>query len=81
MHVANVEWILKNGLHCANSGSTDPNYVPIGNSDLIAKRNERDVPIPPGGTLSDYIPFYFTSASPMLLNIKTEVQRSSRKGR
>ena len=27
--------------------------------------------MPPGGTLSDYIPFYFTPHSPMLLNIKT----------
>jgi hypothetical protein len=39
--------------------------------DLIAKRDGRAVPIPPGGTLSDYIPFYFTPLSPMLLNIKT----------
>ena len=31
----------------------------------------REVPIPPGGTLSDYIPFYFTPFSPMMLNIKT----------
>jgi hypothetical protein len=29
------------------------------------------VPIPPGGTLHDYIPFYFTPFSPMLYNIKT----------
>lgn len=29
------------------------------------------VPCPPGGTLNDYIPFYFTPFSPMLLNIKT----------
>ena len=29
------------------------------------------MPISPGGTLSDYIPFYFTSRTPMLLNIKT----------
>lgn len=25
----------------------------------------------PGGTLSDYVPFYFTPCSPMLYNIKT----------
>ena len=29
------------------------------------------VPIPPGRTLSDYIPFYFTPYTPMMLNIKT----------
>ena len=29
------------------------------------------MPIAPGGDLADYIPFYFTPYSPMLLNIKT----------
>ena len=70
-HIENVLWILTNGLHCRNSGVLDPNYRDIGNQDLIAKRSHRQVPIPPGGTLSDYIPFYFTPYSPMLLNIKT----------
>lgn len=70
-HIENVPWILTNGLHCRNSGVRDQNYRDIGNPDLIAKRAHRVVPIPPGGTLSDYIPFYFTPYSPMLLNIKT----------
>ncbi len=70
-HIENVPWILANGLHCRNSGIVDPNYREIGNQDLIAKRTHRVVPIAPGGTLSDYIPFYFTPYSPMLLNIKT----------
>jgi len=29
------------------------------------------LPEPHGGTLSDYVPFYFTPFSPMMLNIKT----------
>ncbi len=33
----------------------------------------RAVPCAPGGTLSDYVPFYFTPYSPMLYNIKTGV--------
>lgn len=70
-HINNVGWILNNGLHCKNAGLLDPNYVEIGNSDLIGRRAHRIVPVPPGGTLSDYIPFYFTPYSPMLLNIKT----------
>lgn len=70
-HVANVPWILTNGLHCRNSATQDPNYVEIGNPDLIDKRKHRIVPVPPGGTLSDYVPFYFTPFSPMLYNIKT----------
>ncbi len=69
-HVANLPWLLANGLHCANAAA-DPNFVAIGNPDLIGKRAHRQVPIPPGGTLADYVPFYFTPKSPMLLNIKT----------
>ncbi len=49
----------------------DPDFVSIGNPDLIAKRPHRVVDIPPGGTLADYVPFYFTPRSPMLFNIKT----------
>lgn len=71
VHRENLPWILDNGLHCRNSPANDPNYVEIGNPDLIGKRNARLVPIAPGGTLSDYVPFYFTPRSPMLLNIKT----------
>ena len=70
-HVANVPWILGNGLHPSQGAHSDPNYVQIGNPDLIARRTHRDVPLAPGGTLDDYIPFYFTPYSPMLLNIKT----------
>ncbi len=70
-HIDNVAWILANGLHCNSSPVRDPNFVQIGNPDLIAKRPNRRVPIPPGGGLGDYVPFYFTPCSPMLLNIVT----------
>jgi hypothetical protein len=70
-HVDNLPWLLSNGLHCANGAAADPNFVAIGNRDLIGKRALRRVPIAPGGTLADYVPFYFTPKSPMLLNIKT----------
>ncbi len=70
-HIENVPWLLKNGIHCRNSSQCDPNFHPIGNPDLIDKRTHRAVPVPPGGTLSDYVPFYFAHHSPMLYNIKT----------
>ena len=70
-HIDNVPWILRNGIHCRNSDTLDPNFREIGNPDLIDKRQHRIVPIAPGGTLSDYVPFYFTPHSPMLLNVKT----------
>ncbi len=71
VHVRNLPWIIDNGLHCPNSDTQDPNYVSIGHASLIDKRAHRTVPIPPDGTLSDYVPFYFTPFSIMLYNIKT----------
>jgi hypothetical protein len=70
-HIENVPWILDHGLHCRNSGQFDPNFKNIGNLELISRRHLRVVPIPPGGTLSDYVPFYFTPFSIMMFNIKT----------
>lgn len=70
-HRKNMEWILDNGLHCANSGVLDPNFITIGNTDLIAKRATREIDVGPGGTISDYVSFYFTPFSPMMYNIRT----------
>jgi hypothetical protein len=70
-HVNNLPWLLANGLPCANSALRAPGFVQIGNPDLIAKRPSRPVPQPPHGTLADYVPFYLTPKSPMLLNIRT----------
>ena len=70
-HVDNVAWMLRHGAHCRSSPTRDPNFVRIGNPELIEKRTSHPVTIPPGGTLADYVPFYFTPWSIMLLNIKT----------
>ena len=70
-HRSNVPWILENGLHCRRSDIMDPDFVSIGNPELIERRCHRVVELSPGGTLEDYVPFYFTPFSPMLLNIKT----------
>jgi hypothetical protein len=71
VHRANIPWILEHGMYCQNSHNQDENYRTIGNPELIDRRRRRVVPISPGGTLSDYIPFYFTPYSPMMYNIKT----------
>src|SRR5687768_4190447 len=72
VHIDNVRWILKNGgLYCRNSGKRDPKYVNIGDPELIQKRAVRTIPIPPGGTFSDYVAFYFTPFSVMAYKIKT----------
>jgi hypothetical protein len=71
VHVESVPWTLRNGMNCGNSALRDPNFVNIGNTELIDRRSRRQVPVPPGGTLSDYVPFYFTPWSIMLYKIVT----------
>jgi len=71
VHRVNVSWILSHGIYCRNSTIQDPSYRTIGNPELIEKRRSRDVPIPPAGVLSDYVPFYFTPFSPMMYKIKS----------
>lgn len=70
-HRDNVPWILDNGMHARNGIKFDPACRNIGNVDLIDKRAKRPVGVPPGGTLSDYVPFYFTPYSIMMYNINT----------
>jgi hypothetical protein len=71
VHIDNVEYLLTNGMFRRDHAQTDPNYISIGDSSLIASRNDYPVNInPPGGTLGEYVPFYFGPLSPMLLRIK-----------
>lgn len=65
----NLPFILKNGLCCPNFQVPDSSYINIGMSDIIQKRNGKDVMLPPYGKLHDYIPFYFAPRSPMLYSI------------
>lgn len=69
-HRANLSDLLTNGCRC-RSDTTGQGYTEIGNQELIERRVSRVVECPPGGTLADYVPFYFTPYSPMLYNIKT----------
>ena len=43
----------------------------IGDKTLIQVRDELVLPIPPGGTMRDYVAFYFGAHSPMLYQIIT----------
>ena len=70
-HIDNVAWILEHGLHCSASETRDPNFVAIGNPDLIQRRTQRHVPIAPRDALDCYVPFYFTPCSMMLYNLRT----------
>ena len=69
--VSNVRTIFSSGCQCNSASNGRTPFRAIGNLGLIAKRTTRPVPCAPGGTLDDYIPFYFTPYTPMMLNIKT----------
>ena len=71
IHRDRVPWVLEHGLHAATGKVLDPHFKNIGNVDLIGKRAKRVVTVGTGGSLSDYIPFYFTPFSIMMLNIHT----------
>jgi len=71
IHRANLAWVLEHGLHCGNGETRLTTWVSIGNQELIDRRATWPVGAPPGGVLNDYVPFYFTPFSPMMLAIKT----------
>lgn len=72
IHSDMLEEVLTNGMYSKSSSHIIPNYVNIGDAELIKQRDGYVVKIdPPNGHLIDYIPFYFAGHSPMLLNIKT----------
>jgi len=41
-HRDNLSWYLQHGLHCPNSDIQAPNYVTIGNEDIIGARLGED---------------------------------------
>ncbi len=69
-HLSNLASIAEHGLRCdtemETSGST---FKEIGNRGIKDRRRDRVVPIPPGGSVADYVPFYFAARSPMLYAI------------
>lgn len=66
-HIDNIPYIKQCGLVRADSFMRDPNYVSIGDSQVIGIRASRDVK---GYHLSEYIPFYLGPRSPMLYVIQ-----------
>ena len=70
-HIDNLRYALLKGLFSYQHACADPNYINIGDSNLIQQRHDHLVKInPPNGHLGDYVPFYFGPLSPMLLKYK-----------
>lgn len=71
-HVTNLASILqRGGILCdrsCNAGNVQTQQ--IGYAHIKQRRMARVVPLPPQGTLGDYVPFYFAPRSPMLYTIE-----------
>lgn len=66
-HIDNIPYIERCGLVRADSPLRDPNYVSIGDIQVIGIRASRDVK---GYHLNEYVPFYLGPRSPMLYVIQ-----------
>lgn len=68
-HISNLSSILEAGGLLANSQLKPNQYTDIAHSSIQDRRASIQVPWVPGGTLHDYVPFYFAPRSPMLYAI------------
>lgn len=76
-HHDNLLATLQHGIFCRNhpTAATAP-YRNIGDASLTDRRNRIAVPLPPGGALNDYVPFYLGPRSPMLYRIGKHAPQS-----
>ncbi len=73
VHIESLDVLLRRGgLHAPQHTPNDGlPYRAIHNVDIQAERRVRPIPCGPGGTIHDYVSFYFGYLSPMLLQLKT----------
>jgi len=73
IHIDNLELCLaREGLYAPNHQPGDGlEYRTIHNLAVQASRHDWEIPCGPGGSMHDYVPFYFGPLSPMMLNLKT----------
>ncbi|MWA05280.1 DUF4433 domain-containing protein [Actinomadura sp. LD22] len=66
-HLDNLAEIARTGLLADNLRRADVHEC--GQPSIKERRRSRVVPVPPGGVVADYAPFYFAPRSPMLRSI------------
>lgn len=73
IHLDNLDLLLqRGGLHAPNHTPNDGLvYHTIHDEAVQAGRHVTAIPCGPGGTVHDYVPFYFGTHSPMMLQLKT----------
>lgn len=67
-HITNLHSILEQGalLSHARIKQNTLSYKDVANQDVQSRRNRTRIPVGAGGSLHDYVPFYFAPRSPML---------------
>ena len=72
-HVDNLDTIIRRkGIHALNHVPDDGlTYRFCHRAEVHGARADVSIPVGPGGTIHDYVPFYFGYLSPMMLNLKT----------
>lgn len=69
-HIDNLKSILENGFLCTNEKDRlGISHQDVANGNIQGRRHNMNIPIQPGGTVHDYVPFYFCSRNPMLLGV------------
>ena len=69
-HIDNLESILQHGFLSTNEKiRLGISHNDVANGNIQDRRANMEVPILPGGTVHDYVPFYFCSSNPMLLSL------------
>ena len=73
-HIDNLAVCLRRGaLHAPNHVPNDGlTYRTIHNVDIQKERHVTPIPCGPGGTIHDYVSFYFGYLSPMMLQLNTQ---------
>jgi hypothetical protein len=69
-HLDQLAAIVEQGLLSETVAiNADARRTEVGNLEIKATRRRRLVPVPPGGVVADYAPFYFAPRSPMMYAI------------
>ena len=68
-HVSKLPSIIANGGLLCDRAAQDLNLLNIGHNHIKERRLRKPVPVGLGGTVGDYVPFYFAPLSPMLYAI------------
>jgi ssDNA thymidine ADP-ribosyltransferase, DarT len=69
-HLDNMESILAAGhVACDILVRQQATFTEVGDAAIKDRRRQRVIPVDPGGTVADYVPFYFAPRSPMMFRI------------